>query len=556
MGVAMAGTAAFAVRPILSAADADPDIVVVNARVHTMDPKLPRANAFAISNGKFTAVGSTSEMRSLARRRTRVIDAKRMTIVPGFIDCHSHAVGTLVLYETLVGNPYQVEYVTIDSVVAKLKAKAQKTPPGYWVEGYFLDDTKLKDKRAPTIRDLDRISTEHPVAVHHRGGHTSFYNSKAFELAKITKSTPVAGRGAFDRDASGELTGRVTERARDVFNRVGKEVEISQAERAKRERDGLAYMSEQFVRSGLTGVHHQGGDLRALQEVRARGDLKHRVGYEPYNAVLDSMIASGIQSGFGDEWIRFGATAEHTVDGSFSERTMSMSVPFPGSNPPYKGTIIESQEDLNAWVEKVHRAGIQVNCHTNGDVAIGMYLDAFERAQKLFPGKDARPKITHCTLINDELVRRMKAVDAVPALFTSYAYYNSEKFPLYGEELMKRIMAFRTLLDGGIRATAGSDFYPGPFAPLMGIQGMVTRTGWDGKTWGANQRITVDDALRVTTINGAYSSHEEAVKGSITEGKFADFVMLAEDPHTVNPERIKDIEIVRTVVGGKTMYQR
>jgi len=197
-----------------------------------------------------------------------------------------------------------------------------------------------------------------------------------------------------------------------------------------------------------------------------------------------------------------------------------------------------------------------VNCHTNGDVAIGMYLDAFDRAQNLFRRKDARPKITHCTLINDELVRRMKAVDAVPALFTSYAYYNSEKFPLYGEELMKRIMAFKTLLDGGVRATAGSDFYPGPFAPLMGIQGMVTRTGWDGKTWGANQRITVDDALRVTTINGAYSSHEESIKGSIAEGKLADFVMLAEDPHTVNPGRIKDIEIVQTVVGGQTMYQK
>ena len=556
MGLAMVGTAGVVARPILSAADTDPDLVVTNAKIYTMDPRLPRADALAVSDGKFTAIGSTSEMRSLARRRTRVIDAKRMTIVPGFIDCHSHPVGTMVLYETLVGNPYEVEYVTIDSVVEKLKAKAQKTPIGYWVEGYFLDDTKLKDKRALTIRDLDRISSEHPVAVHHRGGHTSFYNTKAFELAKITKSSSVAGRGAYDRDANGELTGRVTERARDVFNQVGKEVEISASERARRERDGLSYISKQFVKYGLTSVHHEGGDLPALQDVRKRGDLKHRVSYEPYSGVLDSMIASGIRSGFGDEWIRLGATAEHTVDGSFSERTMSMSVPFPGSNPPYKGTIIESQENLNAWVEKVHRAGIQVNCHTNGDVAIAMYLDAFERAQKLFPRTDPRPKITHCTLINDELVRRMKALDAVPALFTSYAYYNSEKFPFYGEDLMKRIMAFRTLLDGGVRATAGSDFYPGPFAPLMGIQGMVTRTGWDGKTWGANQRITVDDALRVTTVNGAYSSHEEAIKGSISEGKLADFVMLAEDPHTVNPERIKDIEIVRTVVGGETMYQK
>jgi predicted amidohydrolase YtcJ len=140
-------------------------------------------------------------------------------------------------------------------------------------------------------------------------------------------------------------------------------------------------------------------------------------------------------------------------------------------------------------------------------------------------------------------------------MFTTYAYYNSDKFMFYGEELMKRCMAFRTLLDAGVPVAAGSDFSPGPFAPLMGIQGMVTRTGWDGKTWGANQRISVDEAIRVNTLNGAYASHEEKLKGSISEGKLADFVVLAEDPHTVTAEKIKDIQIVRTTVGGTTAYQ-
>ena len=302
-------------------------------------------------------------------------------------------------------------------------------------------------------------------------------------------------------------------------------------------------------------MHHQGGDLAALQEVRARGELRHRVSYEAGGTVLEVMIAGGIQTGFGDEWVRFGATSEHTVDGSFSERTMALSVPYPGIQPPYKGNVTEEQDELNAWVEKVHRAGIQVNCHANGDVAIDMYLTAFERAQKLFPRPDARPKITHCTLINDNIVRRMKALDAIPAMFTTYAYYNTGKFPFYGEELMKRSMAYRTLLDAGIHAAAGSDFSPGPFAPLMGIQGMVTRTGWDNTSWGVNQRITVDEAIRVNTINGAYASHEESLKGSITAGKLADFVVLADDPHTVSPDKIKDIKIVRTTVGGATVYQ-
>jgi predicted amidohydrolase YtcJ len=267
------------------------------------------------------------------------------------------------------------------------------------------------------------------------------------------------------------------------------------------------------------------------------------------------LIGAGIMTGFGDEWIRLGATSEHTIDGSFSERTMALSKPYPGVRPPYQGNITETQDDLNAWVDRVHRAGIQVNCHANGDVAIDMFLTAIERAQRLFPRADSRPKITHCTLINDELVRRMKAVGAVPAMFTTYAYYNPDKFQFYGEELMQRCMAYRTLLDAGIVAAAGSDFSPGPFSPLMGIQGMVTRTGWNGETWGANQRITVEEALRVNTINGAYASREEAIKGSITPGKLADFVVLADDPHTVDKERIKDIKIVRTVVGGATVHQ-
>ena len=532
-----------------------PDLVVINATVYTMERAAPRAEAFAVKAGRFVAVGRSDEVKSLAGRGTQLFDAKRMTIVPGFIDCHNHAGGATLLYEVLVGNPFEVEFVTIDSIVDKLRAKAQSTPPGAWVDGYFFDDTKLKDKRPLNVHDLDRVSTDHPVQVHHRGGHTSFYNSKAFELAGVTRDTPNPPGGTFDRSANGDLTGRVTDRARGVFNGTGQRPSYTAEQRAQRERDGLAHISKQFVRYGLTSVHHEGGDLAALQAVRSRGELLHRVSYESSGRVLDAMITTGLTTGFGDEWIRLGATSEHTVDGSFSERTMALSAPYPGIEPPYRGNVTETQDDLNAWVERVHRSGIQVNCHANGDVAIAMFLTALERAQRLAPRTDARPKITHCTLIDDALVGRIKALGAVPAMFTTYAYYNSDKFPFYGEALMKRCMAYRTLLDAGVPAAAGSDFAPGPFAPLMGMQGMVTRTGWDGTTWGANQRITVDEALAVNTINGAYASHEEAIKGSIAESKLADFVVLAEDPHAASADKIKDIPIVRTVIGGAVAHQ-
>src|ERR1700688_4029163 len=554
-GAGIAGAVSWPWLNAAAAAEQDADLVVFNAKVYTVDPRAPKAEAFAVKAGRFAAVGTSAEIRALIGKGTQTFDARQMTIVPGFIDCHNHAPGNMLLYEVLVGNPFVVEFVTIDSIVDKLRAKARETPAGTWVEGYFFDDTKVKDNRRLNVHDLDLVSKDHPVVVHHRGGHTAFYNSKALEMADINKNTPNPPGGTYDRDANGELNGRVTDRARTPFNRAGKRPAYTAEQTLQRNREGLAYISKQFVRYGVTSVHHEGGDLFALQQVRAQGSLLHRVSYEASGKVLEAMIAGGIESGFGEEWIRLGATSEHTVDGSFSERTMALSTPYPGVTPPYKGNITETQDDLNAWIEKVHRAGIQVNCHANGDVAIDMVLKAVERAQKLFPRADTRPKITHCTLINDDLVRRMKALGAVPAAFTSYAYYNSDKFHFYGAELMKRCMAYRTFLDAGIVAAAGSDFSPGPFDPRMAIQGMVTRTGWDGQTWGANQRVSVDEALRINTINGAYNSHEEAIKGSITPGKLADFVVLSDDLYAVDKEKIKDIEIVRTVVGGTTVYQ-
>ena len=567
LGLTGAGVAGLASGSLVTAtvfaetesADTDPrhaDLVVFNAKVFTVDSRMPKAEAFAIKGGRFVYVGSAAEAKAFIGRRTQTYDAKQMTIVPGFIDCHNHAGGNILLYEVIVGNPYEVEFVSIASIIDKLRAKAQETPAGFWIDGYFFDDTKVKDNRQLNVHDLDQVSKEHPVVVHHRGGHTSYYNSKALELAGVNKDTPKRTGGTYDRDENGELNGRVTDRARDVFNNVGKRETFTAEQREQRERDGQAYISKQFVRYGLTSVHHEGGDLFALQQVRARGELLHRVSFETSGDILEAMIKNGISSGFGDEWIRFGATSEHTVDGSFSERTMALSQPYAGTNPPYSGNITETQEDLNAWAERVQRAGIQPNCHANGDVAIDMVLTAYERAQQAAPQPDVRPKITHCTLINDDLLRRMKALGAVPAPFTTYAYYNSDKFHFYGEERMKRSMAYRSFFDSGIRAAAGSDFSPGPFAPLMGIQGMVTRTGWNGEIWGANQQISVDEALQVNTINGAYNSHEEAIKGSITPGKLADFVVLADDLHAIGKEKIKDIEIVRTVTGGSTVYEK
>lgn len=538
---------------------ADPDVVVFNAKVYTVEPDARPAEAFAVKSGRFVAVGASDPIRSLAGPGTRVVDAQQMTIVPGFIDCHNHAVGDQLLYDVIVGNPYEVEFVTVDSIIEKLRAKARTTPPGFWVEGFFFDDTKVKDKRQLNVRDLNKVSTQHPVSVQHRGGHTTYYNSKALEMAGITRDSPNPPGGTFDRDSNGDLNGRVTDLARVVFEQVGQRPVYSAAEQLKRGQAAMAYISKQFVRYGLTSVHHehfQGPEnLRAIEEIRARGELLHRVYFAVTGHQLEAFIDSGVRTGLGDEWLRIGGSVEHTADGSFSERTMALSIPYPGMASGYKGNVTETQEDLDAWVLRTHQAGIQVNCHANGDVAIDAVLTALERAQQRVPLPDTRPQITHCTLVNDSLVKRIKAIGAIPAPFTTYAYYNSDKFHFYGKDLMRRSMAYRTFIDAGIIAAAGSDFPPGPFAPLMGIQGMVTRTGWNGETWGPEQRVSVAEALQINTLNGAYASHEEHLKGSIAPGKLADYVVLADDPHTVAPDKIKDIKVVRTVTDGRTVYE-
>ena len=537
-----------------AAHERDADTILHNGRLITMDDALPTATAMAIKGGRIMAVGGDA-VKSLAGAGTRMLDLKGACVVPGFIDCHNHPIGDVLLYETLVGNPFEVEFVTIASIIHKLKAKAAKTPAGFWVEGFFHDDTKVKDGRQLTVDDLDKISTTHPVMVRHRGGHTVFVNSLALALAGVTKDTPNPPGGTFDRLPDGRLSGRITDNAIDLVEEKGQRPVLDAAEKAKRARAGMAHISGAFSRYGLTTVHHQGGDLAAIQDVRAAGQLKHRVNYETWGPMVDQMIAAGLKTGFGDDWIRLGATAEHTADGSFSERTMALSTPYAGRNPAYYGNVTEPQDVLDAWVEKVVRAGIQPNIHANGDVAIDMALTAFERAQAKLAVKDLRPKITHCTLVNAGLLKRMAALGAVPAPFTSYAYYNSDKFGFYGADRMANAMAFRDFLDHGIKVCAGSDFFPGPFAPLMGIQGMVTRTGWNGETWGANQRVSVLEAIRINSLNGAWAAKEEAIKGSLTAGKLADYVVLGEDPTVVKPDRIKDIPILETVVDGRSQYR-
>ncbi len=523
-----------------------PDVVVLNGRVYTIDDEQPVVEAFAVKHGRFIAVGSSDDVRNLATAHTEIVDAQGMTVTPGFIDAHCHPDGV----DELVG--VNVNLRTIAEIKEALRRKAAETPPGYWVTGYMYDDTKLRDGRPVSRRDLDEAVPDHPAMIGHRGGHTGVYNSRAFELAGITAQTPDPPDGKFYRE-SGELAGKVAERARRVFEGVGKQEEVTRETRQA----GVKFISEQMAAAGLTSVHQTHGDttsLTALQDAQAAGEMRFRMYLFPSGGseLFGALKAAGIRTGFGDEWLRIGAV-KYGADGSASERTMRMSTPYVGRPDDY-GILTMTQEEIHEVVEEAHRRGFQIGIHANGDVAIDMVLNAYERVQEIWPRPDPRHRIEHCSLVTPELLRRIKAVGAIPTPFYTYVHFHGNKWVEYGSEKMRWMFAHASFLEYDIPVAPASDYMPGPFEPLMAIQSMVTRKDFEGRVWGPNQRITIDQALRICTINGAYASYDEQVKGSITAGKLADFVLLADDPHDVDPDRVKEIKVVRTVVGGRTMY--
>ena len=265
------------------------------------------------------------------------------------------------------------------------------------------------------------------------------------------------------------------------------------------------------------------------------------------------MIAAGVRTGLGDEWIRVGAM-KLVCDGSISERTARLSQPYIGRPNDY-GILVMDEEELYTYARKAHLAGWQIGTHANGDVAIDKTLRVYERLQREHPRPDPRFRIEHCTVINDELVRRIKALGAIPNPFSTYVYYHGEKMGEYGAERLNSMFAVRSFLDAGIRVTQASDYPPGPFEPMMALQSEVTRTDSIGNVWGPKQRVTVAEALRIGTLHGAYASFEEKLKGSIQPGKLADLVVLGRDPLTEEPSSLITIPIERTMVGGRWVFE-
>ena len=526
-----------------------PDAIYINGTVITVDPAQPYAEAFAVVDGRFSAVGTNVEIRRLATLSTTIIDLKGMTVTPGFNDTHVHP-HTSYTEDT----PYYTPWLgpdkikDMDELVAALKKKADQLPPGTLVTGSRYQDSKLG--RHPTRWDLDKASTVHPIRISHSSGHVSVVNSYILEASGVTKET---ANSSFDRDPDGTPNG-VLRAGANVRNTGATNRAPSPPAEAQIE----AYQEcfREYMRKGITSIGIAGSsDWQRFATLRDN-ETTVRMAFMSSGSVA-SLKNRGIKYGDGDERLRY--TAVKMFHGnSMSGNTCWVSEPHvnrPDGRTDYFGIPpSRSQDSLNRIFQDIHDAGFQIAVHSNGDREIDMVITAIERAQANNPRPDARHRIEHASIMTMPLLERAKKAGII-LVFHTYMYEHGDKLEIYGEKRLEMVHPYRTAIDMGVLVAGHSDSPIATASAMLCLHDMVNRRGENGKLYGGNQRVTVEEAIKVWTLDGAFTTFEEDIKGSVTVGKLADFIVLRKDPRKVSPDAIKDIVIDATYIGGVNVWQ-
>lgn len=529
------------------------DLILLNGVVLTMEADMPEASAVAIRDGKILAVGDDAEVRALAGDETIVLDAAGRVATPGFIDVHMHPrplFDEMSLYGNLDLTP-EGGVDSRDALMDKLRRKVAATPSGQPIFGMGYNDNLVGGH--PMADELDVIAPENPVILMHSSGHRSVVNTRALEAAGITFDTSDPPGAKIERDADGRATGIILEMVPALMGLYEARPKPGDADLQE------AYRKEfrNFLSKGIVAVADAGATPSTLSVYRAllEDGLPVRVYAMTHMNYLDWLIENKDKA----EWQIPGLTLR-TVKvfhgNSLSGRTAWLYEPYASDANYYGIAPARSGEDLNDLIGRIHDAGLQAAVHANGDREIDMVLDAFERAQAADPRPDARHRIEHGSIVNADILARMKE-GRVALAPHSYVLNHGEKMEDYGAARWDWMHPNRSAIDLGIPIGGSSDYPVSPADPMQRIQSMVTRKARsNGKVYGPKQRVTVEEALRVWTIGSAYLQFEEDVAGSIRPGKRADIVVLSEDPRAVDEDSIGNVAIDYTIVGGEIAYQR
>jgi hypothetical protein len=528
------------------------DLLLVNGRVQTMDPANPLVSAVAIRQGRVVYAGDDAGAKAEASPGSPIIDLAGRTATPGLNDAHAHPMSVGFALLDLDLSPER--NATIGDLQALVRDAAASRRRGDWIVGRGYDDARLAEGRHPTRADLDAAAPDHPVVLIRMCHHIGAANSVALRLAGVGRATPDPDDGIFDRDGHGEPTGVVREGALTLVRKAIPEPDEAQMMAA------LEAGGREFLRNGVTSAVEAGirdpRELRAYQTLRERERLPFRAYLMMMlDETLDHLAALGIQTGFGDEWVRIGP-AKLFSDGSIGGRTARMHQPYEGK-PDNVGLWMMPPEELKAKVRRAHDAGFQVGIHAIGDAAIDLVLDAYEEAQAANPRPDPRHRVEHCSIVDDRILGRIRDLGAIPIPGTSFlrhfrdAYVNN-----LGEWRIGQAYGMRSFERFGITAAASSDAPVVPVNALAGLQTMVTRRDVLGRPCNPEEAIPLADALHAYNVNGAYASFEEQLKGALRSGLLGDVTVFETDLFAVDPDGLSSVQVDLAITAGEVVFER
>lgn len=531
-----------------------PVLLLLNGDIHTMDATTPHVTALAVdrSSGRILAAGDDNEIRALAGPLTDTLNLGGRTVLPGFIDAHTHLVG----YADARLNVDLRHIPSEDAAVAKVRARAATLPTGTWIYGQSWDANEWPSQRFPTRASLDAAAPEHPVMLMSHDFHSAWVNSATLRLANITVQTADPDGGRIERDGDGEPTGMLFEGpAMALVQEVAKPIddEIVLAE--------LRRVLAELRARGVTGVHNieDAHSLHLMQRLHTEGALQPRILLYIRRDTLPEAVHLGIEAGFGDDFLCF-AGVKLFMDGALGSHTAAMLDPYEGQ-PGNRGLLAMEEPDVIETVRMAAEGGLGLAIHAIGDRAVHVALDGIETTlrQAAITGNAPvrRFRLEHVQLAAPDDLARMARLGVVGSVQPFHAVVDRFSAERYWGTRHKRSYAYQTMRQLGIPLALGSDVPVDTADPLRILHAAITRrddTHPEQTPWLPEQALTLQQALHAYTIGAAYAGGQEAHQGSLTPGKLADLVVLAENPFTLPAEQLAGAEVAATLVGGEVVH--
>jgi predicted amidohydrolase YtcJ len=527
-------------------------LIIRNAKVWTVDSRVPTAQAVAVLGERIVAVGSNADIEAWRGTSTQVIDAGGTLLLPGFNDAHVHFVSGGRQLDAVDLN----DSTSPDEFVRRVAEQAKKTSKDEWITGGDWDETKWSPAKLPTKELIDSVTPNNPVFINRYDGHMSLANSIALRLAGVTAATPDPPGGAIVRDGQGNPTGALKDAAMDYVFKVIPP--LSHDQRFKAVQRALAHAASLGVTS-VQDMNPEYADIAIYSELLDEGKLTARIYAAPLITQVDDQVKIGIRRAFGSSFLRVGALKGY-ADGSLGSGTAYFFEPF-NDQRGNRGLLSDEMHPISLMRDRMMKAdaaGLQLCTHAIGDAGISAILDIYSEIEKSHGKVDRRSRIEHAQHMAAKDFDRFAQLGVIASVQPYHAIDDGRWAEgRIGHDRASRTYAFRTFLNHGVRLAFGTDWNVAPLNPMLTLYAATTRVTLDGKNpggWFPEQKLTIAEAVQAYTMGSAYAEFQENDKGSISVGKLADMVIVSDDVLSIDPTKIRDVKVLRTIVGGKTVW--